>query len=319
MIATYQHIPVVPERTQELLAPALQGESPILVDATLGLGGHAEAFLTSIPNLRVIGIDRDPEAIASAAVRLEAFGSRVVFVNSRYDELGKVLDELVPGESPQAILFDLGVSSLHLDKPERGFSYSVDAPLDMRMNPGDEVTAAQILASYSRAQLAEIFTRYGDEKLADRYAGAILEAREGGPLTSTSELVAVLHNATPYALRDLRHPAKKVFQALRIEVNRELESLYTALPEALDRLAVDGRIVVLSYHSGEDRFVKKEIRRRSVSGAPLGLPQELPEHRPEFLELTRGAEMASAEEIARNPRATSVRIRAAQKIRKANA
>lgn len=319
MIATYKHLPVVPERTVELLAPALLGEAPLLVDATLGLGGHAEFFLSSIPQLRVIGIDRDPEALESATHRLKKFGPRVMFANTRYDQIATVLDELVPGESPQAILFDLGVSSLHLDKPERGFSYSVEAPLDMRMNPSDDLTAAQVLATYTRAQLAEIFTRYGDEKLADRYAGAILDAREERALISTSELVTVLHNATPYALRDLRHPAKRVFQALRIEVNRELESLYQALPQALDRLAVDGRIVVLSYHSGEDRFVKKEIRRRSISGAPLGLPQELPEHRPEFLELTRGAEMASAEEIARNPRAASVRLRAAQKTRKVTA
>lgn len=316
MIATYQHIPVVPERTLELLTPALNTPTPLLVDATLGLGGHSEAFLASFPALRVLGIDRDPEALQSATKRLEPFRDRVTFAHARYDEMGSVLDELLPGLEPQGILFDLGVSSLHLDKPERGFSYSVDAPLDMRMNPSDEQTAADVLNTYSKAKLAEIFKRFGDEKLADRYASAIVATRENSPLESTSELVDILHNATPWALRDLGHPAKRVFQALRIEVNRELESLYRALPVALDRLAVGGRIVVLSYHSGEDRFVKQEIRKRSVSRAPLGLPQELPEHRPEFLELTRGAEMASPEEIARNPRAASVRIRAAEKIRK---
>jgi 16S rRNA (cytosine1402-N4)-methyltransferase len=316
MIATYQHIPVVPERTLELLAPALNTPSPLLVDATLGLGGHSEAFLASFPALRVLGIDRDPEALPSATKRLEPFHDRVLFAHARYDEMGSVLDELLPGLEPQGILFDLGVSSLHLDKPERGFSYSVDAPLDMRMNPSDEQTAADVLNTYSKAKLTEIFKRFGDEKLADRYAAAIVATRENRPLETTSELVDILHNATPWALRDLGHPAKRVFQALRIEVNRELESLYRALPVALDRLAVGGRIVVLSYHSGEDRFVKQEIRKRSVSRAPLGLPQELPEHRPEFLELTRGAEMASPEEIALNPRAASVRIRAAEKIRK---
>lgn len=316
MIATYQHIPVVPERTLELLTPALNTPTPLLVDATLGLGGHSEAFLASFPALRVLGIDRDPEALQSATKRLEAFRDRITFAHARYDEMGSVLDELLPGLEPQGILFDLGVSSLHLDKPERGFSYSVDAPLDMRMNPSDEQTAADVLNTYSKAKLAEIFKRFGDEKLADRYASAIVTTRENSPLESTSELVDILHNATPWALRDLGHPAKRVFQALRIEVNRELESLYRALPVALDRLAVGGRIVVLSYHSGEDRFVKQEIRKRSVSRAPLGLPQELPEHRPEFLELTRGAEMASPEEIALNPRAASVRIRAAEKIRK---
>jgi 16S rRNA (cytosine1402-N4)-methyltransferase len=233
--------------------------------------------------------------------------------------MGSVLDDVFSGVEPCGILFDLGVSSLHLDKPERGFSYSVDAPLDMRMNPSDELTAADILNTYSKAKLSEIFTRFGDEKLAHRYAAAIVAKREDNPLQTTSELVEVLQNATPWALRDQGHPAKRVFQALRIEVNRELESLYSALPVALDRLAVGGRIVVLSYHSGEDRFVKQEIRKRAISRAPLGLPQELPEHRPEFLELTRGAEMASAEEIATNPRAASVRIRAAEKIRKVSA
>ena len=319
MIATYQHIPVVPNRTLELLTPALTGEAPLLVDATLGLGGHTEAFLASVPALRVLGIDRDPEALASAADRLAPFGDRVVFAHARYDDMGSVLDDVFSGVEPCGILFDLGVSSLHLDKPERGFSYSVDAPLDMRMNPSDELTAADILNTYSKAKLSEIFTRFGDEKLAHRYAAAIVAKREDNPLQTTSELVEVLQNATPWALRDQGHPAKRVFQALRIEVNRELESLYSALPVALDRLAVGGRIVVLSYHSGEDRFVKQEIRKRAISRAPLGLPQELPEHRPEFLELTRGAEMASAEEIATNPRAASVRIRAAEKIRKVSA
>jgi S-adenosyl-methyltransferase MraW len=200
MIATYQHLPVVPERTLELLTPALVGEAPLLVDATLGLGGHAESFLASMPHLRLIGIDRDPEALALATDRLKKFGPRVMYSNSRYDDISEVLDHLVPGESPQAMLFDLGVSSLHLDKPERGFSYSVDAPLDMRMNPSDELTAAKVLATYTRAQLSEIFTRYGDEKLADRYAGAILDARDEKALVSTSELVAVLHRRPPVCL-----------------------------------------------------------------------------------------------------------------------
>jgi 16S rRNA (cytosine1402-N4)-methyltransferase len=214
------------------------------------------------------------------------------------------------------MLFDLGVSSLHLDKPERGFSYSFDAPLDMRMNAEDELTAAGILASYDKRDLAGIFRRFGDEKLAERYAGAIAEARLLAPLERTGQLVDLLQRATPYALRDKGHPAKRVFQALRIEVNRELESWERALPQALDRLAVGGRIAVMSYHSGEDRLTKHELRRRSHSTAPLGLPRELPEHHAEFSEITRGAETASAEEIALNPRATSVRLRAGEKIRK---
>lgn len=316
MMSTYAHIPVLRQRSLELLEPALRGSSPLLVDATLGLGGHTEAFLEQIPALRVLGIDRDREALDHARARLEPFGDRVTFVHARYDELGDVLDSTARAEAPNAILFDLGVSSLHLDKPERGFSYSHDAPLDMRMNAEDDLTAAGILASYDKRDLAGIFRRFGDEKLAERYAGAILEARLLSPLERTSQLVDVLQRATPYALRDKGHPAKRVFQALRIEVNSELESWERALPQALDRLAVGGRIAVMSYHSGEDRLIKHELRRRSHSTAPLGLPRELPEHQAEFSEITRGAETASAEEIDANPRAASVRLRAGEKIRK---
>ena len=316
MIATYSHIPVLRERSLELLLPALSGPNPLLVDATLGLGGHTEAFLASTPALRVLGIDRDLEALDHARARLEPFGDRVSFAHARYDELGDVLDTVMGSESPNAMLFDLGVSSLHLDKPERGFSYSVDAPLDMRMNVGDDLTAADVLARYEKRELAGIFRRFGDEKLADRYAGAIVEARAIAPLERTGELVDLLQRATPYALRDKGHPAKRVFQALRIEVNQELESWARALPVALDRLALGGRIAVMSYHSGEDRLTKHEVRRRSHSSAPLGLPRELPEHRAEFSEITRGAETASAEEVTLNPRAASVRLRAAEKLRK---
>jgi 16S rRNA (cytosine1402-N4)-methyltransferase len=316
MIATYHHIPVLRERAIELLAPALSGATPLMVDGTLGLGGHTEAFLESFPALRVLGIDRDREALEHSRARLAQYGDRVSFANARYDELGRVLDELFPGQEPDAFLFDLGVSSLHLDKPERGFSYSVDAPLDMRMDGTDERTAADILGAYDKRELADIFRRFGDEKLSDRYASAIVEARAIQPLLRTSQLVDVLQRATPYALKDKGHPAKRVFQALRIEVNRELESWAAALPEALDRLAIGGRIVVMSYQSGEDRLTKQELRRRSHTTAPLGLPRELPEHRAEFAELTRGAEMASPEEIVHNPRAASVRLRAAEKLRK---
>jgi 16S rRNA (cytosine1402-N4)-methyltransferase len=307
---------VLRERAIELLAHALTGATPLFVDGTLGLGGHTESFLESFPTLRVLGIDRDQEALEHSRARLAQHGDRVSFVNARYDELGRVLDEFFPGQEPDAFLFDLGVSSLHLDKPERGFSYSIDAPLDMRMDGTDERTAADILAEYDKRELADIFRRFGDEKLSDRYASAIIEARAIEPLLRTSQLVDVLQRATPYALKDKGHPAKRVFQALRIEVNRELESWAAALPEALDRLAIGGRIVVMSYQSGEDRITKQELRRRSHTTAPLGLPRELPEHRAEFTELTRGAETASPEEIAHNPRAASVRLRAAEKLRK---
>lgn len=315
MIETYHHTPVLKDRALEILGPALQGESPLLVDATLGLGGHTEAFLSSFPALEVLGIDRDPEALASAQARLAPFGDRVTFAGCRYDELAEALDEHAPGRSPQAILFDLGVSSLHLDKPERGFSYSHDAPLDMRMNPSDDVSAADILQSFTESDLADLFFRLGDEKLAKRYAHAIAEHRLQAPITRTSELVDILQNATPYALRDKGHPAKRVFQALRMAVNSELESLQRALPVAFERVAVGGRVAIMSYHSGEDRLVKGELRRRCVSSAPAGLPTLLPQHMPSFREITRGAEMASADEISVNPRSASVRLRAGEKLK----
>lgn len=315
MIATYSHIPVLATRALDLLSPALQGDSPVLVDATLGLGGHTEMFLSALPALRVLGIDRDPEALEQARERLAPFGDRVMFAACRYDELGRALDEHVAQEAPGAILFDLGVSSLHLDKPERGFSYSHDAPLDMRMNPHDDVSAADILQSFTEADLADLFYRLGDEKLAKRYARAIVERRLQAPIVRTGDLVEVLQEATPYALKDKGHPAKRVFQALRMAVNQELESLARALPEGFDRVAIGGRVAIMSYHSGEDRLVKRELRKLSTSSAPAGLPRELPEHLPSFREITRGAEVASAEEIASNPRSASVRLRAGEKVK----
>jgi 16S rRNA (cytosine1402-N4)-methyltransferase len=315
MIDTYSHVPVLAPRALELLTPALRGEAPLLVDATLGLGGHTEMFLSSLPALRVLGIDRDPEALERTRQRLAEFGDRVMFAHCRYDDLESALQNHLPGVSPDAILFDLGVSSLHLDKPERGFSYSHDAPLDMRMNPQDDVSAADVLQSFTEADLADLFFRLGDEKLAKRYARAIVERRLQAPIVRTGELVDVLQEATPYALKDRGHPAKRVFQALRMAVNQELDSLAKALPVAFDRVAVGGRIAIMSYHSGEDRLVKRELRKLSVSTAPAGLPTELPEHRPSFREITRGAEMASIEEIAQNPRSASVRLRAGEKLR----
>ena len=318
MMKTYDHIPVMKDRVLELLGPALDHEGALLVDGTLGLGGHAEAFLESFPSLRVLGIDRDIEAGNHASARLKNFGERFTFHHGRYDTMRDALEQHFPGVEPAGVLLDLGVSSLHLDKPERGFSYSVDAPLDMRMDVTDQVTAESILQSYSMDDLADIFRLFGDEKLAGRYSRAIVAHREKSVLRTTAELVEVLQQATPYALKDRGHPAKRVFQALRMEVNRELESLVAALPMAMDALAVGGRIVVMSYHSGEDRLVKKVVRQRSSSTAPLGLPEELPEHRSEFSEITRGAEMATPEERAANPRSASVRTRAAEKLRKAS-
>jgi 16S rRNA (cytosine1402-N4)-methyltransferase len=296
------HTPVLLERTLELLAPAISRPGAVAVDATLGMGGHAAAMLERFPELTVVGLDRDTEALAIAGERLRPFGDRARLVHTRYDGVADALDDLGIDEV-QGVLFDLGVSSLQLDRVERGFSYSKDAPLDMRMDPTSPVTAETILAEYPESELRRIFYQYGEEKLSPRYARRIVEHRAETPLRRSGELVDLLIAATPMALQRAGHPAKRVFQALRIEVNGELASL-------------EGRIVVLAYQSLEDRFVKRELAARTTSTAPQGLPVELPEHRPEFRLLVRGAELASADEIDLNPRAKPVRLRAAERIRR---
>lgn len=310
------HTPVLLERCLDLLAPALEGPSAVVVDATLGMGGHTEAILERFPTVTVIGLDRDRDALRLASERLARFGDRLRPVHTVYDGIAAaVADEGF--DAVDAILFDLGVSSLQLDRAERGFAYAQDAPLDMRMDQTEGPTAADILADYSEGQLRAIFERYGEEKLAARYARAIVQARAAQPLERSSELVAVLQEATPAALMNAGHPAKRVFQALRIEVNRELAALEVALPAALDVLAVGGRIVVLAYQSLEDRLVKRVLADASRSTAPAGLPVELPGHEPRFRLLVRGAELASDQERADNPRATPVRLRAAERVRAA--
>ena len=313
---TQIHTPVLLERCVELLAPALDRDGAIAIDATLGMGGHTEALLERFPGLTVIGFDRDTDALAIATKRLERFGSRLIPVHAVYDQIDEVLAErgidVVDG-----ILFDLGVSSMQLDEADRGFAYSKPAPLDMRMNAEDETTAADILASYSERDLARIFHEYGDEKLARRYATAIVKARGESAIESSTQLVSILTDATPGALLGAGHPAKRVFQALRIEVNQELSVLENAIPQAISALAVGGRIVVMSYQSLEDRIVKKFLTAASTSTAPLDLPVELEEHRPILRLLTRGAEQASAQERTSNSRSIPVRLRAAEKVRAA--
>ena len=310
------HTPVMLERTLELLAPALERPGAVLIDATLGLGGHAEAFLERFPELVLVGLDRDPHALQLTGERLAPFGDRVHLVHTVYDRIDEVLDDI--DLAPVAgILFDLGVSSMQLDQVERGFSYSKDAPLDMRMDDTAELTAARILAEYDEASLRRIFYEYGEEKLAPRYASRIVRERALAPLETSAQLVELLQAATPAALQRAGHPAKRVFQALRIEVNQELSVLERAIPAALDALELGGRIVVLAYQSLEDRIVKRELAARSVSTAPRGLPVELPEHRPEFKLLVRGSELASEAEKASNSRSTPVRLRAAERLRAA--
>ncbi|MGB3375854.1 MAG: 16S rRNA (cytosine(1402)-N(4))-methyltransferase RsmH [Microbacterium sp.] len=303
------HTPVLLERCIELLAPALAADGAVLVDATLGMGGHSEAFLERFPNIRLIGLDRDTDALEIAGERLAAHADRISLVHTVYDEIG------LHAQGASAILFDLGVSSLQLDEADRGFAYSKDAPLDMRMDQTKGRTAATILAEYSEGQLRRIFERYGEEKLAGRYARFIVEARQTQPLTRSGELVDLLIAATPAAVQRAGHPAKRVFQALRIEVNSELSVLADAIPSAMDALNVGGRIAVMAYQSLEDRLVKQAFAAASASTAPAGLPVELPEHAPRFRILTKGAEMAGEAERAVNPRAIPVRLRAAEKLR----
>lgn len=309
------HTPVMLERTVELLAPALEAEGAVLVDATLGMGGHSHAFLERFPKLTVIGLDRDTEALAIAQKRLAPFGERARFVHTVYDGI----DDAVQSEGfdeVQGVLFDLGVSSLQLDRAERGFAYSKDAPLDMRMDPTSGRTAADVIAESSEDELRRLFYEYGEEKLAPRYAKAIVHARAEAPITRSGQLVAIITKATPVAVQRQGHPAKRVFQALRIEVNEELTVLQRAIPAALETIAVGGRMVVLAYQSLEDRIVKRALQAAASSTAPAGLPMELPEHRAEFRLLVRGAELASESEQAENPRAKPVRLRAVERVRR---
>ena len=308
------HTPVLLDRCIALLAPAATRPGAVVVDATLGMGGHSEALLDVFPELTLIGLDRDTEALELAGARLARFGDRAIRVHAVYDEIADAV-RVAGFERIDGVLFDLGVSSLQLDEADRGFAYAQDAPLDMRMDQGVGETAADVLASAPEGRLRAIFERYGEEPLAARYARAIIAARADSPILRSGQLVDILQAATPAAVRDQRHPAKRVFQALRIEVNSELAVLERAIPAALDLLRVGGRAVIMAYQSLEDRLVKRELVRRSRSTAPAGLPVELPEHRPEFSLLTRGAELADEAERARNPRAIPVRLRAAERVR----
>jgi 16S rRNA (cytosine1402-N4)-methyltransferase len=312
--STPLHVPVLLETTLELLAPALERPDAVVVDATLGLGGHSEALLTRFPGVTLVGIDRDPEALRLSSARLAPFGDRFRPAHAVYDAIPDVLDGLGLA-TVDGVLFDLGVSSMQLDRDDRGFSYARDVALDMRMDPGETRTAEQVVNEYPVKDLARIFRVYGEERLADRYARAIGEARGTTPIRGSAELVAVLERATPAALKARGHVGKRVFQALRIEVNRELEVLERAVPAALDSISTGGRIVVLSYHSLEDRIVKRALAARTVSTAPRGLPVETDETAPTFRMLTRGAPKAADAEVERNPRAASVRLRAAERIR----
>lgn len=310
------HVPVLLERCVGLLAPALTGPDDVVVDCTLGLGGHAEALLRDTP-ARLVGLDRDPEALFRSGARLEAYGSRVTLVHAVYDALPGVLAGLGIGRV-QGILFDLGVSSLQLDEVARGFAYAQDAPLDMRMDPTTGPSAADVVNGYDGKALARVLKDYGDERFASRIADAIVRERVRDPFTHTARLAELVRTSIPAATRRTGgHPAKRTFQALRIEVNDELGVLRRALPSALDALSVGGRIVVMSYQSLEDKIVKTELVRRSTSDVPVDLPFVPEGSQPELTLLVRGSEKATAAEVLANPRAQSVRLRAAERARDA--
>lgn len=309
-----RHVPVLLDRVVALLAPALEHEGAVMVDATLGLGGHSEAVLTRSPRTRVIGIDRDPAALELAGRRLEPFGERFTGVHAVYDELPEVLAELGL-DHVDAVLFDLGVSSMQLDVRERGFAYAEDAPLDMRMDKTTGRTAADVLNTYSAADLTRILREYGEEKFARKIAAAIVREREVEPFTDSARLVELLYAEIPApARRTGGHPAKRTFQALRMEVNDELAVLRRALPAAIDSIGTGGRVVVESYHSLEDRLVKQAFTAATRSEVPEDLPFIPEGSEPAFRLVTRGSEKASPEEIAENPRAASVRLRAIERV-----
>ena len=309
------HRPVLLERCLALARPALEHRGAVAVDCTLGLAGHATAFLKSCPEARLIGIDRDRQALdlATGRMRDEGLADRFTPVHAPFDQLDEQLDALGVGQV-DLVFMDLGLSSLQIDQRDRGFTYRQDAPLDMRMDTGQELTAAQILAEYDQERLADIFSRYGEERYAGRIARAIVEARRDQPLTTSAQLDRLVDMAVPRGRRPPGNPAKRVFQALRIEVNGELDRLRRTLPQTVLRLAQGGRLVVESYHSLEDRMVKRFMASGLHVDLPAGMPVVPDQARPYLSDLTHGAIKADSAERERNPRSASVRLRAVERI-----
>ncbi|MFF2526719.1 16S rRNA (cytosine(1402)-N(4))-methyltransferase RsmH [Streptomyces liangshanensis] len=310
-----RHVPVMLQRCLDLLAPALDRPGAVVVDGTLGLGGHSEALLTAFPAVRLVALDRDKEALRLSGERLAPYGDRATLVHAVSHELPDVLDRLgIP--KVQGVLFDLGVSSMQLDEAERGFAYAHDAPLDMRMDQSAGISAAEVLNTYPPGELVRILRAYGEEKQAKRIVSAVVKEREKEPFTQSARLVALIRDALPQAaMRTGGNPAKRTFQALRIEVNGELSALESSLPAAVRALDVGGRIAVLSYQSLEDRVVKQVFAAGAATTAPPGLPVVPERYQPRLKLLTRGAELPTEEEIADNRRSASARLRGAERIR----
>lgn len=328
-----RHVPVMLERCTAVMMPSLEaaaegGQTPVVIDATLGLGGHSQALLEAtasssspaVQQAQVIGIDRDTQALEAASQRLVPFGPRFTAVRAVYHEIPQIVQQHVEAGAVLAgVLFDLGVSSLQLDEKERGFAYSYDAPLDMRMDSAEDSadeTAAQLLERIDEQELRRILRDYAEERFASRIARSIMTRQQKSPITTTAELAELVDSAVPAAAkRTGGHPAKRTFQALRIAVNRELDVLREAVPAAMDELAVGGRVVAMSYHSLEDRIVKQAFAARARSSAPAGLPVELEQHKATFRPVIRGVEVAGEEEVSLNPRASSAKLRSVEKIR----
>jgi len=310
-----EHVSVMRDTCIDLLTPALnKSETPIVVDATLGLGGHSEALLEANPNLVLIGIDRDLDAIKKAQSRLAKYENRIHLNHSVFDEITEVVKSF-GFEKVDGILFDLGVSSMQLDQSERGFSYSHDAPLDMRMDRSTGITASEIVNSYAPGELVRILRTYGEEKFATRIVENIIKERAKAPLNSTAQLATLVKESIPAATRRTGgNPAKRTFQALRIETNDELGAVNRAIPQALKLLKVGGRLVVMSFQSLEDRIVKEFFAQATTSGTPRDLPIDLPEFAAKFALVVRGSVLPSEAEIAANSRAQSVRLRAIERV-----
>ena len=315
MTSTTEHVSVMRDRCVDLLSPAIAASTnPVVVDATLGLGGHTEALLQKFPHLTVIGIDRDLDAIAKARARLAPFADRLKTAHSTFDGISDVVKSFGYKQIDGA-LFDLGVSSMQLDQPERGFSYSQDAPLDMRMDRTQSLTAGEIINTYEPGQLVRILRTYGEEKFATRIVESIVKQRAIAPLNSTTQLAEMVKEAIPAATRRTGgNPAKRTFQALRIETNDELGTITRALPAALELLSVGARLVVMSFQSLEDRIVKQLFVASTTSGTPRNLPFELPEYAAKFSMITRGSETPTDVELEENSRSQSVRLRAIERV-----
>lgn len=315
MSADLAHIPVALDQCVDLLSPALVNKSkPYLLDATLGLAGHAKVMLERFPNLHLIGIDRDQSAIKLAQANLAQYADRITIVNTTFDQIDLALSTASVTQV-DGILFDLGVSSMQLDQAERGFSYSQSAPLDMRMDQNSSLTAAVVLNTYSHGALAKIIQNYGEEKFASKIAENIIKARTQGELKTTKDLAEIVKNSIPAAARRTGgNPAKRTFQALRIEVNQELAILERAIPAALSALSIGGRLVVMSYQSLEDRIIKRFFTQFSAAKTPRGLPMDLPNSAAHYRLLVSGSESSAESEQISNPRSQSMRLRAIERV-----